>query len=168
MIEIYEGRNELKLPDQYKTFLIKYNGGETPNTSFDTGDEASDLKGFYGLGDNKYSLDKVALKASEGENYLPIALDSFGNDILINIKMGSIYFHNHENGKMIKITEDFGDFINICKSEPVKKSAVKSIEEREKDLIKKGRGSVITDALREMWRQEIKKYSTLELEEVVL
>lgn len=45
---------------------------------------------------------------------------------------------------------------------------MKSVEEREKDLIAKGHGSVIAEALQDMRRAEIEKCSNLSLEEVIL
>ena len=167
-VEEYENKISEKLPDQFRTFIIKYNGGETPNTSFKSGRESSDIKGFYGLGDVKYSLDKIVPIENNGTKYLPVALDSFGNKILIDFKNGDISFMNHENGKITELVENLKTFIDLCESTPVSKGAVKSVEERENDLIAKGRGNVITEALRDMWRAEIKKYSNLSLEEVIL
>ncbi len=168
MVEEFEEKMMFKIPEHYRDFLIKYNGGETPNTSFVTDDESSDIKGFYGLGNVKYSLDNRTLQIVEGENYLPIALDSFGNELLISVNKGSVFFLNHENGSITKLATDFSEFLSKCNSEPIKATAIKSVEERERELIAKGRGSIITDALRDLWRQEIKKYREMKLEEVVL
>lgn len=167
-VEAYEDKLSLKLPNQFRSFILKYNGGETPNTSFKISKESSDVKAFYGLGNVKYSLDKVSPQEINGKRYLPIALDSFGNEVVIDVKDGSISFLNHENGKVVSLADDFVSFIKACESAPISKGAVKSVEEREKDLIAKGRGSIITDALRDMWRVEIAKYSNIDLEEVVL
>lgn len=165
-VEEYENKISEKLPSQFRTFIIKYNGGETPNTSFRINSESSDIKGFYGLGDVKYSLNEVEIVEINESRYLPIAMDSFGNEILINLKNGEIYFENHESAKVTKLVENLKTFIDLCESTPISKGAVKSVEEREKDLIAKGRGSVITEALRDMWRAEIAKYSDISLEEV--
>lgn len=43
-----------------------------------------------------------------------------------------------------------------------------SIEEREAILIANGKGDIITDGLREMWQAEIKKYSNMIQEEVLI
>lgn len=45
---------------------------------------------------------------------------------------------------------------------------MKSVEERENDLIKRGRGNIITEELRNMWRAEIAKNSLLKLEEIAI
>ena len=95
-------------------------------------------------------------------------MDSFGNDILISLSDGSIAFKEHENGQCRKIATSLKEFFNGCTSQPINKSAIKSVNERERDLIARGRGEVITDALRDMWRVEINRYGAISQEEVIL
>lgn len=40
----------ITLPEQYRIFLSKYNGGETPETSFRIAGVSSDLRGSFGVG----------------------------------------------------------------------------------------------------------------------
>ncbi len=167
-ISEYEDKISVVLPKKYKTFIEKYNGGETPNTSFMIGGIRSDIKGFYGIGNVKFSFDTIRTIEIEGRCYLPIAFDSFGNDILLETKEGTIHFRNHENGSLELLGSDFEEFIEKCESKPIDKSAVKSVEEREKELIARGRGEVITDALRDMWRVEINKFSAMSQVEVTI
>lgn len=155
-------------PKQYRTFIEKYNGGETPLTHFNINGISSDLKGFYGVGNVKYSLDSIQIEEINKICYLPIAMDSFGNSILIEINKGEIFFKDHENGNVTKIGSSLVDFINKCESKVVNKNSIKSVEEREQDLISCGRGDIITDSLRNMWRAEIKKNNELVQEEIVL
>ena len=164
----YEDVIGAKLPEQLTIFIKKYNGGETPNTNFATEKVSSDIKGFYGIGNVKYSFDRIKAIEIGGEKYLPIAFDSFGNDIVTNLSTGEICFHDHENGKLTMLSKDMRSFFSICESKPVSKGAVKTVEQREKELIDKGRGSIITEALRDMWRAEIAKYSSMNCEEVVI
>ena len=63
---------------------------------------------------------------------------------------------------------DFINFCYNCNSTAISNGATKSVEEREKDLIARGRGSIITEALRDMWRDEIKKYESIRQEEVTI
>ena len=158
----------VKLPTQYRSFLEKYKGGETPNTNFNISGISSDLKGLYGIGKVKFSLNAVCVEDVQGTLYLPIGMDSFGNDILIGLNDGTIVFKEHENGRCKKIATSLEDFFAGCESKPINKSAIKSVEEREKDLIAQGSGAIISDALRDMWRVEINKYGSLSQEEVVL
>ena len=167
-IEAYGDLNDVKFPEQLRTFLEQYNGGETPKTSFSCAGVSSDLRAFYGMGRVKYSYDSVKPISQNGKQYLPIALDSFGNEIVISVEEGQIYFWDHENGSITWIAAALRDFFQACRSEKINPAARKTIQEREQDLIKRGKGSVITDALRAMWQAEIDKYGTLNQEEVRL
>lgn len=165
-ISEFEDTIGVALPEQYRRFIKKYNGGETPNTSFSINGVCSDLKGFYGIGKVKYSVDSIQVEEINGICYLPIALDSFGNNILIDMNKGEVFFKDHENGSIKKIESDLKNFINKCESEVINKASIKSVEEREKELIARGRARVITEALRDMWRVEIIKYSSISQEKV--
>src|SRR5699024_10180149 len=118
-LEEYEDIIGKKLPDQLREFIVKYNGGETPNTSFKTGSISSDLKVLYGVGNVRYSLNSVKPIEYNGVSYLTIGCDSFGNDVLIDMISETISFMNHESGKITKIADNFKSFINICESKGV-------------------------------------------------
>ena len=164
----FEDALEIKFPEVYRTFIQKYNGGQTPNTSFNCNGIRSDIKGFYGIGNVKYSLNLLSVENVNGSCLLPIAMDSFGNDVLLDVNQGGVYFRNHESGGVMEIESSFKNFVDHCDSTNISKASVKSVEERENELIAKGRGNVITEALRDMWRAEIKKYSAISQEEVIL
>lgn len=167
-----ERRYEIILPMQYKNFLHKYNGGYTPKTKFEVGKISSDLRGFFGIGDVKLSLDDVELGDCLEKNFFPIACDSSGNYIMLGLSnddAGKIYFCDHEKGnKEEYITENLKKFIECCKSEMISESSRRSIKEREDALIAKGRGNIITDDLRKMWQAEIDKYGSMVQEEVLV
>ena len=55
----FEKQFHFELPNRYKLFLIKYNGGDTPETKFKSGKVSSDVRFFYGLGDVEYDLMKI-------------------------------------------------------------------------------------------------------------
>jgi len=81
--------------------LHKYNGGYTPKTKFKAGKISSDLRGFFGIGGVKLSLDDVEIGDCLEKNIFPIACDSFGNYIMIGLSnddAGKIYFCDHEKG----------------------------------------------------------------------
>lgn len=167
-----EKRYEITLPNQYRNFLHKYNGGYTPKTKFKVGKVSSDLRGFFGLGDINLSLDNVELGEWVEKNVFPVACDSFGNYIVIGLRnndTGKIYFCDHENGNKAEyITENFKDFVGCCKSEKISEASRRSIKEREDALIAKGRGNIITDELRKMWQAEIDKFGGMLQEEVLV
>lgn len=157
---------------QYKDFLHKYNGRYTPKTKFRVGKISSDIRGFYGVGDVKLSLDSIDLREWLDVKLLPIACDSFGNHFVISLgdeNNGKIYFCDHEIGnKTDYIAEDIKSFIRNCKSEKISDASIRTIKEREEALIANGRGAIINDALRQMWQAEIDKYSGMVQEEVTI
>lgn len=168
IISVYEDAIGMRLPEELSLFIKKYNGGETPNTRFKCEQISSDVKGFYGFGNVKFSLDKVKPLEYYERKYLPIALDSFGNDIVMDLQTGEVVFSDHETGNLTVLCDDLRSFISICNSEPASSNAVKSVEQRERELIDRGRGNIITDTLRDMWRAEIDKYEAMDLENVFI
>ncbi len=166
-----EERYAINLPPQYKMFLLKYNGGLTPETFFKANKVESDVRAFYGIGNVEYSLDSADLGEWTKKNYFPIACDSFGNEILIGISeasYGKVFFWDHELSKTQMIALDLKTFVKACKSQKINPYAKKSIAEREADLIAKGRGHVITDGLRKAWQDEIDKFGNIEQERVII
>lgn len=167
-----EEKYDIALPQQYKDFLCKYNGGHTPKTKFRVGKISSDIRAFYGLGEVPFSFRTLDMKEWIENKLLPIGCDSFGNYILIGLSnegYGKIYFSNHEAGdKLVCIGDDFISFLKHCKSDKISAATKRSIKERETALIAKGRGSIITDDLRKMWQDEIDKYGNMIQEEVEL
>lgn len=165
-----EKRHEIILPIQYKKFLYKYNGGYTPETSFEIRKIESDLRYFFGIGDVDLSIDEIELEPWLERNYFPIACDSFGNFIVIglkNWKSGKIYFCDHEKGyKAEYLARSLQNFFKCCESEEISDASRRSIKEREDALIANGRGAFITDGLRQMWQAEIDKYQNMIQEEV--
>ena len=158
-----------EMPDEMVKFLEKYNGGETPATHFDINGVSTDIVGFYGIGNVKYSFDSITEIHIDDEEYLPIAFDSFGNYIAISIGNGSIVFVDHEQSSSLKkLTDNLPEFISKVKSDPINPNRIKTIEDRERDMISRGRGQLITDELRTLWQKEIDKYSNLNQETVIL
>jgi len=162
----------IKLPTQYKAFLRKYNGGYTPKTKFNVRKTSSDLRGFFGLGDVKLSLDHIEVEEWVDKKLFPVACDSFGNYIVIGLSnddVGRIYFSDHEKGKNVEYMADsLKQFFECCKSEEISAASRRSMKEREAILLAKGRGNIITDDLRKMWQAEIDKYGSMIQEEVLI
>ena len=165
-----EKQYSITLSTEYKKFLCKYNGGDTPDTQFRCNRISSDIRAFYGIGNVKYSLNEFELNEWIEFNVFPIACDSFGNYIVIGLragKEGKIYFYDHEEGhKIIELAENLTAFFNCCKSGKI--GHIRSIEERENSMIEKGRGDIIDDELRAMWQAEIDKYGNMIQEEVTI
>ena len=108
----------------------------------------------------------------ENKQCLPIGADSFGNYYVIGISdknKGVIYFSDHEKGfGLTKIADSFNKFLVKCKSDLINPRSQRSPEEREAELIAKGKADNITEGLRDMWKQEYEKYKDINQEEVIL
>ncbi len=167
-----ENKYGIILPYQYREFMCRYNGGYTPKTKFRIGTISSDMRGFYGIGNVKMSFNTIQLNEWIENKTLPIACDSFGNYIVIGIddnNNGKIFFCDHEVGyKLECLTENFETFIKCCESEMISEASRRSVNEREEILVAKGRGAIITEALRQMWQVEVDKYKDMIQEEVVI
>lgn len=174
--EIYEFENKynIKLPQLYKNFLVKYNGGNTPKTSFKINGISSDIRAFYGYrnADRDYNFllltERDYLESFIQDNYLPIATDSFGNQIVIGIgkdNEGKIFFFDSEISKYQYLTDSINDFFDKINS---KKFVVRSIEERMQGLKDSGSIIEVDDGLISLWQSEIDKYFGRKQEKVLI
>ena len=170
-VDAFICKYNIVLDIDYISFLVKYNGGFTPKTTFSSKKISSDVKGFFGINTEKMNIENLELREWVKFGCIPIAEDSFGHYCAIGIQPedNAIYFVDHELGKSkIEISNSFRTFVDRCKSKRIKEASTKSVEERERDLISKGRGSIITDELRQLWINEIEKYKNLTQEDVVI
>ena len=100
-LENFENENSIRLPEDYRNFLIKLNGG-TPIKPYLTQVE-TDINTFFGIVDEPdwFSLFD-AITDYEGripEYTMPIADDSFGNLFIIGFgekNYGQVAFWDHE------------------------------------------------------------------------
>lgn len=164
------------LPDQYRQFLYKYNGGETPETSFRLARISSDLSGFWGLGvanvyfqlERYFDCDEISSFVSEG--IFPIGKNSFGDLLFIGIQeehLGEILFRYHDRPKSLTtLADSFYDFATKCKSKKIK--PCRTIEER----IAGRKAAGIMDApppvAIQEWQKEIDRYKNIRQEELLL
>ena len=77
-----------------------------------------------------------------------------------------IWFGTGEEVRELK--DDFKEFTSKCKSRKVSPDVRMTIEEREADLISRGKGGNITDGLRKMWQEEIDTYGNMIQEKLVV
>lgn len=175
-IDLFENEVNILLPKQYKRFLLKYNGGQTPKSNFKINRVSSDIKGFYGLANANeyYNFDRLKGRESFKEllkdGYLIIGYNTFGDYILIGVREennGKVYFHYHDRPKKyIELTENFSAFTSKCKSKKI--GYIESVEERKAFLIKNGKEKNITIGLIEMWQEEIDDYANIHQEKLIL
>lgn len=99
-----ESKFGIKLPEDYRNFLKKYNGGYPQPDGFDfaNGEDGSSVDKFLEISDsvNESIIEYFNnYKDRIPENYFPIAKDPGGNLILIGINNADskVYFWDHEN-----------------------------------------------------------------------
>lgn len=124
-----EKQLNIKLPDSYRDFLKKYNGGYPQPDGFDfaSGDDGSSVDKFLEISDSKNASLMTFFNKYKNripKNYVPIAIDPGGNLILIGVngEKAEVYFWDHENEvddgdvpgmeNMHLIALSFYDFIN--------------------------------------------------------
>ena len=175
-INIFEDKFKIKIPEEYRNFLIKYNGGKTPNTKFKSNKIFSDLMGFYGFGKAEKELNYRELEQLEvindylNDHMMPIGSNVFGDKITIGLKgfnKGKLFFLYHDRPQnYVKIAENFHEFVELCKSQKI--GYIPSIEERKQKMIEKGSGDKITEFSIKGWQAEIDEYKNIIQEVLIL
>jgi cell wall assembly regulator SMI1 len=118
-VSVLEAKLGRRLPDEYREFLLLYNGGRPVPSAFQfAANKGSDtdslVNWFLSLHDGEVSnLEKVArlMNGRIPSETLPIARDPFGNLILLGLHgdvRGKIYFWDHE-----REPDDQPDWSNI-------------------------------------------------------
>jgi cell wall assembly regulator SMI1 len=106
-----EKKYNVSFPQEYKDFLLKYNGGECEPNGFvfneNSEDSDSEVRSFFAIGgiDGDYDLEEnINIYTIEEKRlpnlYIPIAEDDLGNLVCISCNetdYGFIYFWDHEN-----------------------------------------------------------------------
>ncbi|WP_317912803.1 SMI1/KNR4 family protein [Carnobacterium maltaromaticum] len=158
----FEQKYDLQLPDSYKKFLLKYNGGNTPKSTFKINGISSDIRAFYGFKNAtkeynfSYLVEMNYFEELLENHYLPIATDSFGNQIVITISEKSEYEY---------LTKTLEEFFDNVKS---KKFVIRSIEERINGMKESGSDIEVDEELLGLWQNEIDKYLDGKQEKVLL
>ena len=120
----YETAHGFTFPQEYRAFLLKYNGGETPETDFRLSGVSSDLVFFYELRDDGDGLElheiEFLVPDFLKDGMFPIAENVFGDHVFICVggrECGKIFFCYHDRPKRyIKLADDLRTFVQKCKS----------------------------------------------------
>lgn len=131
-LESFEKKIGLELPLEYKSFLLKHNGGECDPCVFDfieNGEESdSSISTFYAIGgiDDDYDLEEnidiyINDEKRLPDGLIPIAEDDGGNLVCISCTgddKGKIYFWNHEEededdltANLYFVSNSFNEFV---------------------------------------------------------
>ena len=130
----FEQKHQLKLPDDYRSFLLEYNGGR-PNPEIidfiQYGRNQSDIVNYLcGIHSGEYwaslewHMETLDDRISEG--FVPFGYDPGGNVYLLGVIdefLGKVYFWDHENEPMAYdkkpgfenisiIADSFSEFLN--------------------------------------------------------
>jgi cell wall assembly regulator SMI1 len=127
--EVAQVESELgvRLPDQYREFLLKYNGGspQPPAFRYGTGPYTDSLVQIFNcIRPGDYTdLRKQAqvFKGRVPDDMLPIAADPFGNIIAIGVKgdaTGKVFFWDHETSDVHLVALTFEMFLDSLEPEP--------------------------------------------------
>ncbi|WP_338553176.1 SMI1/KNR4 family protein [Paenibacillus sp. KS-LC4] len=126
-INEFQQKLNLRLPEQYKNFLLESNGGDPSPSMFKISDEQGEgvLNIFYGIGDMYSNLEEY-IDIYEGRlplGFIPIGNDPSGNVICLGLNekyYSNIYFWDHEQesdnpddmSNMFFLANDLNEFLN--------------------------------------------------------
>jgi len=105
-LQEFEQRLGYLLPEEYKTFLLQYNGGTPiPNTYKIVGwtEPCSLVNEFNGIIPDQYNDIEENIELLEGRlpnGFIPIADDPGGSSLLLSVDKdtyGKVYYWDHEN-----------------------------------------------------------------------
>ncbi len=135
-LHIFELNTHIRLPTEYRDFLLTYNGGK-PEPSFfwiTFGEDGSSVQQFYGLHDGPHNLSIDTYTGEEGyrlpKSVLPIADDGVGNFICLGISLstfGKVFFMDHDSHPVndpdsmrgiTKIANSFSEFLFSLTNDP--------------------------------------------------
>ena len=169
------------LPEDYKQFLIKYNGGWTPETEIYFNDFDYGINGFNGVNKAKgasnfyhYINSEVDVIRNEffedlENGYLNIG-DDLGPYYYINIdrnsdKYGAIYFMDEDREGYIYVCSSFKELTQKARTPDFH---VGTVEENIQDFKNKGWEDRITRSLKKAWKKQYKEYKDVKLVPVII
>lgn len=134
-LEQVEKRLDIHLPDQYRQFLLKHNGGKpTPDLFKCANGGSSFVHKFLAIHDGPYDnfeQENSSFRANKAvpDNIIPIACDAFGNYVCLSVSgadIGALYFWNHEKQRqkasyknLCLIAESFDQFLASLFEKPI-------------------------------------------------
>jgi len=153
-ISEFEKLIKIRLPGQYRSYLLSHNGAVPNKTTYDFDDTSSNIHCMYGLnGGPEYQELTSCLHVFEGRianGYVAIGSDGLGNQICIGLRgnaRGGIYFWDHEKEHSVvfkrrnltKISDSFNEFISSLYEyiDPDETLYEKIVRERNVEALKK-------------------------------
>ena len=78
-LDDFEEEIKVNIPTDYKQFIEKYNGGDTPNTKIQTKHISTDVRVFYGIGNCSHASVKRIKHGFPQKQETGISLQAMGN-----------------------------------------------------------------------------------------
>lgn len=119
-LALLEKKYKLKLPEDYKAFILKYNGGIPEENEFVTIDEdrlgvACFYSVKYGNANVERVLDIVREEASLPDYFYPFARTQGGSDYVLALdegQFGEVYLCHYDGSEYLYCASSFEDFID--------------------------------------------------------
>ncbi len=177
-LEKYEENLGCKFPDQYRQFIVEYNGGELWDTTLNIENFGNSIEYFYGFVkaseyhsiNNKYVKD-IQKEFLTPQQVLGIAELGGGDVLAVGISennRGMMYYSNHDEGyKVTKIADSFKNLLNVIESTPIDKSSL----EHPEDIIRiqsQKLGKEINEKTIAVYWKQYNDLLNLEQEEVII
>ncbi len=138
-LESFEARNGISLPEDYKAFLLKHNGGVPEQNCYPVADHREgemDICLFYGIDQEHESFElqsqfefyRENLEDPAFKNLFPIGYDSFNDQICLDLspeRYGAVIFldlvpiwKDFTEKDIYVIADCFDDFLALLTEEP--------------------------------------------------
>ncbi len=116
-IKILEDKLQTSLPQQYKNFLQRSNGGIPDKVFFSLVENDYVVNQFFSFGESKDSFQNYFFQyksylITSFDTLIPIADDVFGNLFCLSLKNGFLFFWNNELDEFTFLCENLNAFLN--------------------------------------------------------
>ena len=176
-----EQQLHIVFPEDYKKFLIKYNGGWTPNTTVYFNDFHFGLNSLYGVGqarnaaninflmDSDVSVIRDEFSESLSAGFFTIG-DWFGAKYYIGVnpntnEYGRIYYMNEDREGYYFVANSFSDFVQLAQTPDF---YVGTVEENKQHMINNGWEDEINEQLIAGWQKRYEERKDVKLVPVIL
>lgn len=109
-----EKQRMISFPEDLKNLIMKYNAASPSEYLFMAGVSERIFGGMLSFNKNEENIDSVfsVLNIVEDKNYIPFAVDPFGNLICYDIKNKEVAFWDHETDEFTSTHKDLDSFID--------------------------------------------------------
>jgi len=163
-----EAEYGIRLPSEYRNFMVKYNGGDTPETTMrlKNGKKPIDIGGFYSTQEGVVSLESMS-RIMLLSDYIDIGQfpavgieDGYFTIGINEDNYGKIFHYDSRRNKIIQEAADsFYEFIGLCVTDI--KGGVWTFEERHKAYKDSHDGNEPSPQHIEIWKKQVAEETEL-------